>query len=383
MTSNDPIIRVMIVDDSPELIHMLLEDLQGEFAVTAALNAEEALQLLADSERPDIILLDINMPGMNGYEACEVIKSDPALVDIDVIFLSSNNSTEEIARGLAVGGSDYLVKPYSSSVLKTKLAHAQRLREQRLQLRAEAKNANDLVMTVLSETGALGVVVNFLRSSLANETSAQLMSGLLEALSNYGLNAVAYFKAGDILECNATHEISSMLELELIERMHGSDQSLTNIGNKFLLVQRHCVLLIKKMPADEVKRGALQDNLQIILEGVNAKLNYFLIQQRQAGRQQQLINEVMASLSETLTDLRTRQIEHREDVIVLIGELGIDVEKAFFSMGLTEAQEKEILDILTRQLSRLVTQLEAGMQLDDDFTALGARVANAVNKVLL
>ncbi|QEY17058.1 hypothetical protein D0C16_14375 [Cellvibrio sp. KY-GH-1] len=91
----------------------------------------------------------------------------------------------------------------------------------------------------------------------------------------------------------------------------------------------------------------------------------------------------MESLSETLTDLRTRQIEHREDVIVLIGELGIDVEKAFFSMGLTEAQEKEILDILTRQLSRLVTQLEAGMQLDDDFTALGARVANAVNKVLL
>lgn len=83
MTSNDPMIRVMIVDDSPELIHMLLEDLQGEFAVTAALNAEEALQLLADSERPDIILLDINMPGMNGYEACEVIKSDPALVDID------------------------------------------------------------------------------------------------------------------------------------------------------------------------------------------------------------------------------------------------------------------------------------------------------------
>lgn len=374
--------RIMIVDDSPELIHMLLEDLQSDFIVTAALSADEALQLLAENQLPDIVLLDVNMPGMSGYEACEQIKSDPLLADVDIVFLSSNNAIEEIARGLAVGGADYLIKPYDPGVLRTKLAHIQRLREQRMQWRADAKNANELVMTVITETGALGVVVNFLRTSLALDSQQALMDCLLDSLRNYGLNAIAYWRLGELLECNATGEISSMLELELVERLHGHAQCLHEIGDHLVIVQRHAVLLIKNMPADESKRGSLQDNLQIILEGVNAKLDYFMVQQSHMEMKQQLIDEIAANLYATLDDIRLRQIEHKEQSIQLIGLLGVEVEKAFFSMGLTETQEAEILATLNRYLNLLVDQLEAGMQFDEDFTSLAVRLSVSVKNAL-
>lgn len=382
MSNHNANIRIMIVDDSPELIHMLLEDLQTDFAVTAALSADEALQMLAENELPDIVLLDVNMPGINGYEACEYIKNDPLLADIDVVFLSSNNSTEEIARGLAVGGADYLVKPYNSAALKTKLAHIQHLREQRLQWRDDAKNANDLVMTVLGETGSLGVVVNFMRTALVNENSPQLMENLLDSLRSYGLNAIAYWSAGDILECAATSEISSMLELELIERMRGSDQVLHKIGGKLIMVHRHSVLLIKNMPNDEKRCGSLQDNLQIILETVNSRLDYFMSQQQRFEQRQGVLDDIIASLSEPINNLLARQIKQREYIIGLVGDLSIDIEKAFFAMGLTETQESEILAILNRKLTGLADQLDVGMRLDEDFTFMLSHLSSAVKKAL-
>lgn len=382
MSNENSNTRIMIVDDSPELIHMLLEDLQKDFIVSAALSANEALQLLAENQLPDIVLLDVNMPGINGYEACEQIKNDPLLAEVDVVFLSSNNSTEEIARGLAVGGADYLVKPYDPVVLRTKLAHLQQLRERRLQWRADVKSANELAMNVINETGALGIVIHCMRASLTVESPQALMDSLLEALRNYGLNAIVYWRAGELLDCNATGEIGSMLELELIERLHGSAQRFHEIGDNLMIVKEHCVLLIKNMPADEQRRGSLMDNLLIILEGTNAKLNAFVGQRELLEAKQRLVDDIIMGLAPALDEVRLRQMNHKEQIISLIADVGVEVEKAFFSMGLTEAQETEILMILNRQLNWLVDQLDEGMQVDTSFTSLAARLSVLVKHVL-
>ena len=81
-------------------------------------------------------------------------------------------------------------------------------------------------------------------------------------------------------------------------------------------------------------------------------------------------------------EIRLRQIAHKEQSIQLIGLLGVEVEKAFFSMGLTEAQETEILSALNHHLNLLVDQLEAGMQFDEDFTSLALRLSSAVKNAL-
>ena len=104
--------KVLIVDDIPENISTLAIALESEgFDIKTAASGEHALQLLK-AESPDLILLDINMDGMDGFETCLTLKKSDATKNIPVIFLTVSKETEAIVRGFACGGVDYIGKPF-------------------------------------------------------------------------------------------------------------------------------------------------------------------------------------------------------------------------------------------------------------------------------
>jgi len=113
--------RVLIVDDSADDIHVLMENLKQEYAVLAATSGEKALELASKKPQPDLILMDVMMPDMNGYETCRLLKQNSATRDIDVIFISANDTAEEKMIGYEAGASDYLIKPVQSGELLQKL----------------------------------------------------------------------------------------------------------------------------------------------------------------------------------------------------------------------------------------------------------------------
>jgi len=92
--------RVLIVDDTPENIMMLREALKEDVSISAATNGEKALALALKEPQPDLILLDVMMPEIDGYEVCERLKADPATRDIPVIFVTALSET-----GTRPGGS--------------------------------------------------------------------------------------------------------------------------------------------------------------------------------------------------------------------------------------------------------------------------------------
>ncbi len=102
--------NILIIDDNPSNIDFLL-GLLTEYDISAAVDGERALDQIAQ-EIPDLILLDVSMPGMDGYEVCSILKSDPKTKDIPVLFLSANTDAESIVKGFDVGGVDYITKPY-------------------------------------------------------------------------------------------------------------------------------------------------------------------------------------------------------------------------------------------------------------------------------
>ncbi|MDP4210781.1 MAG: response regulator [Bacteroidota bacterium] len=126
--------KVLIIDDSEGCIIIAKFCLsQLDYAVHIANNGDEGLSL-AQSLTPDLILLDLNMPGMNGFEVCRKLKSDELTRDIPVIFLTSSHESDDIVKGFETGAVDYICKPYNSKELTSRVRSHLELKNSREEL---------------------------------------------------------------------------------------------------------------------------------------------------------------------------------------------------------------------------------------------------------
>ena len=131
--------RILIVDDTPTNIRVLVPILMehGKFQINISNNGRDALKLL-EKVKPDLILLDIMMPELDGFETCKIIKADETLKDIPIIFLTAKNETEDLAKGFALGAADFVSKPFNSVELMA-----------RVKTHIELKQKRDLLKTTL------------------------------------------------------------------------------------------------------------------------------------------------------------------------------------------------------------------------------------------
>jgi phosphoserine phosphatase RsbU/P len=112
--------RVFLVDDEKSSLDVLVETLQGHHQLSVALDGESALKSIAHSP-PDLILLDLMMPGLDGYEVCRRLRADPATRELPVIFLSALGEAKSKARGFEAGGTDYITKPFEAVEVKARV----------------------------------------------------------------------------------------------------------------------------------------------------------------------------------------------------------------------------------------------------------------------
>lgn len=113
--------KLLIVDDNKQNIEMLMELFHGEYKIAAARNATRALKVAFSDAPPDIILSDIIMPEMNGYEFCAQIKEDLRTKNIPVIFVTAVSEVMDETRGFALGAVDYITKPFHPPVVKARV----------------------------------------------------------------------------------------------------------------------------------------------------------------------------------------------------------------------------------------------------------------------
>ncbi|GAB4486886.1 MAG: hypothetical protein Fur0016_16940 [Anaerolineales bacterium] len=109
--------KIVIAEDEPDIRELIAFTLRfAGYEVIAGSNGEEGYQL-AKAERPDLVMLDVRMPKLTGYEACKRIKAEPELTNVPVIFLSAKGQENEIEQGFAAGAEEYLLKPFAPDQL--------------------------------------------------------------------------------------------------------------------------------------------------------------------------------------------------------------------------------------------------------------------------
>ncbi|CAK0769786.1 hypothetical protein WCLP8_4420002 [uncultured Gammaproteobacteria bacterium] len=141
----EPRQKILIVDDVPANIKVLSAVLRTDYEIFVATCGTDALDLARD-EAPDLILLDVMMPEMDGLEVCRRLKADPATRDIPVIFVSAMSEVEDETAGLELGGVDYFIKPINPPIVKA-----------RIRIHLELKHKRELLEQLSLNDGLTGI----------------------------------------------------------------------------------------------------------------------------------------------------------------------------------------------------------------------------------
>ena len=183
--------EILAVDDTPMNLDIILETLDDEYEISISSDGKEALEVL-ETTIPDLILLDIMMPGMDGFEVCSILKKDERLKDIPVIFLTALNSTEDVVKGLSLGAVDYVYKPFNPEELRSRVRthiELKRSREEIIRQNFEQKELLHVLCHDLANpfTSILGVL-SILEDDLPDELDYYFK--LLESAANNGTEVI-------------------------------------------------------------------------------------------------------------------------------------------------------------------------------------------------
>ena len=148
----NPLPIVLIVDDAVENLQVLSGLLKDKYRVKIAKNGEKAIELANATEKPNLILLDVVMPGMSGFEVCAQLKSDDSTKNIPVIFITALNESADETKGFSVGGADFISKPFHPEVVLARI-------QTHIELQA-AKEKSDTLLKVLLPENVVNDLIN-------------------------------------------------------------------------------------------------------------------------------------------------------------------------------------------------------------------------------
>lgn len=340
--------RILIVDDD-DFMAILLEGLIGdtyriEHCCDGECGVAKALEM-----QPNLILMDVEMPVMDGYAACRKIRQTPALSGIPVIFLSAHVETADRLAGYEAGGDDYLTKPFVPDELRSKIE---------VILRNQEKNR---------ELAYLAVPRGGEPQSRQGEC-APLVDALQELLGCMDFGAVAncLFNVAEALDVELSLQlrdasghlsrnrdgICSPLEESVLSNLATTGDPVVKLGSRLAINVGRATLIAKNMPRDDATRcQRIQSALQTLANAVDVHLQSLEMVGEALQRGDKLLR-ILRNNTEMLRHIETSYREQRLSSGKILSELVEEIEGSFIHLGLTDNQESFLSTTLRNAVER-------------------------------
>jgi len=335
--------KVLVIDDdnvSRKSISRMLIDIHE---VETAVSGDDGLSRVT-TWRPDVILLDVEMPGKNGYEVCDLLKQSQATRDIPVLFLSGRSSLRERLQGYEAGGDDYLVKPCAKDELKAKLLRLEALHNAKHNLTEKINDASRAALEAMTTSAELGRAIRFVMTTYECTTHEELARELLALLQDFHLKGTAMFAIkGDMRFFTQGQDETPPLESSLIAQLH-NQKRFYDFGCRTLVSYPSVGLLVKNMPLDDRERyGRIKDVLPFALSATDAKIRVITTEMGLKQQADQLSRSV-DTVRQTLEALSEAISSNHDSVSSKIRQLTDELDQALPTMGLEEDQERFIVN---------------------------------------
>jgi two-component system sensor histidine kinase/response regulator len=335
MIKADATNKILVVDDNPGNIQVIGTILrEAEYEIGFALHGQQALDMLLASPDYNLVLLDIKMPGMDGYEVCRIMKAHELLNEIPVIFLSASHETDNIIKAFDTGGVDYLTKPFNSKELLARVYTHMQLKQKTL----EVKNyARELETVNSTKDKFFSIIAHDLRNPF--EGILLLCRQLISNLPSYSADA-----------------IKKQLEL-IVSATEGGHELLENL----LLWSRSQTGNILFKPEDLHVDTAVSKCIHLVRAQAKAKnieINYAVPVGLTIKTDKAMFSQILHNLLSNAIKFTKSQGEIFIQVVE--SNAGIEISVVDNGIGISEADQKIMFRIDGNISSRRGTQNEPG-----------------------
>lgn len=364
--------KVFAIEDDHLILDIMRTILEPHYLVETFESAEACMTRL-DTERPGMMLLDIGLPGMDGYTFCRQIKDDANLRSIPVTFVSGYDTIEARLKGYDAGGEDFIVKPFAPEEVLRKVKVAQQFLQGRQAILEQAEASEYLSTLALASMDESGLVLQFMSKLIGWSTEQEVADGLLELLQRYKLEGVVQARTAQHCLTLSRAGANLPLETSVINHVRGMDRIFEFHARSVHNFER-VTLMVNNMPLDDPDFcGRLRDHLSVAAQGADSRLQ--AIETEAASRKNQAgILDALQSVRETISAMRQAHLQDRAASNALMVELDQDLANSFVHLGMTDNQERQMEDLVGNFMKRLVELLDRGEETQEAMQKLSEKL---------
>ncbi len=354
---------ILIVDDAADnrlLLSMILED---DYQILEADSGMRCLELVSELS-PNLILLDVNMPGMSGYEVCVKLRQQVETKNIPVIFVSALDSAEERLEGFEAGCDEYITKPINEEDLTSKISFRLSYQKELSRVQLEARDAMNVAMEAMTSSSELGQVIQFVKSVQELNSIKAVGTAVINMVKDFGLTACALLK-GAVPVHIACDELS--MEAKVLDRFQYSAERVINVGIRTIIHSDDFVLLVKDMPLeDESRYGRLKDHLAVLCDIANGRLLTLNAQLNLVNQRKEILNKVISIIQNKIEEMTDKMKTHHAKIMHSMGAMVDELEDMLFGLGLEEDQEKALRDLASKTSTQFSEANQSTDKLNED-----------------
>ena len=356
--------NLLVVDDEVMNQNIILDLLEDEFEVEFVCNGRECIDSVEHS-RPDLILLDVNMPVLNGLDTCRHLRKKRQYEDLPIIFISALASAQERLAGYQAGGDDYLTKPFEEEELKAKISLLLKIEDDKSKSKEEIRNAMGTAMTALTSSGELSAIFHFLKSLLTENNLNAILALVKEVLRNFNLEACIMLAHTMPSVYFSTDNKIRPIEQDVLREMHLGGK-IIEFSNRAIFNSEHAAILIREMPEDEDAKSRYKDHLCIIIDALEEKLKQRVTDFKQQ-RHDQLLENTIKVVALRLKEFKELSLHHRAQNTKILGGLSKDIQNSFIKLELDEDDGEHIKQQILTAENKLDKVYEDGKQAEHVF----------------
>ncbi len=354
--------NILIIDDDDFCSHNLKRTLGTTFNVMYEADALMGIKIV-EEQLPDIILLDVVMPIMNGYEVCKTLKKNKRTKYIPIIFISAYADTADRLNGYDAGGDDYIAKPIVPAELIRKIAVLLRNRRNNELLADRIRSSDKVAKLALQSMGDAGTIMNFMRDVSRAPSYMQVVETSLDILKDNALEASIQLRTKNGTISKNQNGECSPLEVSVLETLERCGR-IVDLGKRSAFSFERVTIAIYNMPKDDSESyGRLKDLVAILAEVIDIQIDSIDLTLNAIQRGDTLLEIIHRNVA-TFRDIESRYRRQRVESKKILDYLVNSLEDSFMFLGLTEVQEDYIQKLAHESVDKSQALFDDAYQTD-------------------